>query len=197
MKRRRLTQLRQEIRDCRRCDLLSDQRVLPSGGVESTVMVIGQAPGKRELVTSKPFSGPAGARLFEWLARIGIGEEDFRHIAYITAIAKCYPGHQPGRKTDKPPTSLQAKNCFPFLEREIKILRPKLLIPIGRLALKEVLGSYKLVDVVGRKFKKEIFGHGCTIVPLPHPSGANPWNFRNSKYLDKALELLQEELQNG
>lgn len=197
VKRRKLVELHQEISNCRRCDFLRGQKVLPSGEAESRVMVVGQAPGKRELITSEPFSGPAGARLFKWLARIGFKEEDFRRIAYITATVKCYPGQVPGRKIDRSPSVAEIKNCRSFLEREIKILRPRIIIPIGRLAVNELIGHRRLEEVVGKKLIQEVFGHLCTIVPLPHPSGANPWTFRNSELLDRALWLLKEEILNG
>ncbi len=197
VKERRLTELYQEIRECRRCDLPQSQKVLPSGGIESRVMVIGQAPGKRELVTCLPFSGPAGARFFEWFAGFGITETNLRRIAYITATVKCYPGHVAGRMIDKAPSSSQVRNCFSFLEKELKILRPRLLVPIGKLAIARIIGERKLSEAVGKKFREDVLGHLCTVVPLPHPSGANPWNFRNPDLLRQALSLLREEIAGG
>lgn len=194
VKKSKLIELHQEIMNCRKCHLAVEQKMLPSGGQESRIMVIGQAPGKQELVTCKPFSGPAGERLFQWFAGIGIQEVYFRRVAYITATVKCHPGHLPGRKVDKAPPDSQTKNCAPFLERELKILKPSLLIPVGRLAVNMIVGERRLVEVVGKKIKKEVFGHLCTVVSLPHPSRANPWSFRNSKSLDQALSLIGEEI---
>jgi len=194
VRKKRLTELLGEIRNCQKCGIPRTQKVLPSGGADSEVMVIGQSPGKRELVTSEPFSGPAGARLFRWFAGIGIDEADLRSVAYITAVMKCYPGHVPGRKIDKSPAPSQTRNCAPFLERELRIVRPRLLVPVGRLAVNATVGERRLVRVVGKRLKQQIFGHSCTVVSLPHPSGANPWSFRNPKQLDRALSLLREEM---
>jgi uracil-DNA glycosylase family 4 len=197
VKTKELVKLNQEMRDCRRCDFLTGERILPAGGVRSDVMLIGQAPGKRELLTRQPFSGPAGSRLFEWFTRIGIPEEDLRGTAYITAVVKCYPGHLPGRKLDRPPSPPQIRNCACFIEREIRIVRPRLLIPIGSLAVRQTIGRRKLVETIGNRFRAQVFGHLCTVVPLPHPSGANPWVFKHPECLDRALLLLKDELRNG
>ena len=196
-KKTKLAMLHQQIRDCRRCDFLTEEKVLPSGGGRSGVMLIGQAPGKRELLTSQPFSGPAGKRLFEWFARIGIPEEAVRSTTYVTAVVKCYPGHLPGRSLDRTPSRLQVENCVSFLKRELQILRPRLVIPIGSLALRETVGKRKLVETIGTRLRTRVFGHLCTAVPLPHPSGANAWVFKNPACLDRALSLLEDEFRNG
>ena len=197
IKEEKLAALRHDVQTCDRCDFTKEGRVLPSGAAKSRIMVIGQAPGKHEIVTSKPFSGAAGRRLFDWFAQIGVEEDAIRNLAYITATVKCYPGRLPQRKTDNCPSSIQIRHCTPFLEREIKIVRPQLLIPVGRLAVHQVIGPARLSEVVGGRFRRSVFDHFCTIVPLPHPSGANPWSFKNPERLHRALSLLKEELAGG
>jgi uracil-DNA glycosylase len=86
------------------------------------------------------------------------------------------------------------KNCAGFLIREIRLFRPDLILPVGRAAIDSILGETKLADVVGKKFRRPVFGHLCVVIPLPHPSGASPWVYRNPRLHEKALALLRTEL---
>jgi len=167
-----LTKLHEEMRRCRRC-LKAGRPITPgaifSGPATATVMVVGQAPGVREGKTGLPFSGPAGKRLFSWLAKAGF-EEEFRAAQYITAITKCYPGK--GRSHgDRVPKAEERKLCAPFLARELDIVRPQLIIPVGRVAINRFLGKGKLADLIGVVFERD----GRLLLPLPHPSGVNLW----------------------
>ena len=157
-------------------------------------MVVGQAPGVREKETGLPFSGLAGKRLFSWLAKAGFEEEEFRAMQYITAITKCYPGKGRSRG-DRVPKAEERKLCAPFLVRELNLVQPELIIPVGRVAIDHFLGKGKLADLIGDVFERD----GRLVLPLPHPSGANLWlNRPKSQALIRAalgrLRQLKKEM---
>ena len=179
----------------RKCHLCSEAgypitpRAIFSGSATARIMVVGQAPGGREVEHGLPFSGPAGKRLFSWLAQAGFEEGAFRHDQYITAITKCYPGKGKSRG-DRVPTAAERALCLPFLASELELVRPKLIIPVGGVAIRYFLGHIKLDEAVGQIYEK----NGRAIIPLPHPSGANIWLNRSASkdLLQKALLLLKE-----
>jgi uracil-DNA glycosylase len=170
-----LAALHCQMRACRRC-LEEGHLITPgavfSGIVTAEVMVVGQAPGITEVEAGRPFNGSSGRRLFEWLAETGWQEIEFRATQYMTAITKCYPGRGRGGKGDRVPKRSEQKLCAPFLDQELAFVRPKIILPVGGLAIRRFLGAVPLVEVVGRALPGE---DGQWIVPLPHPSGANLW----------------------
>lgn len=158
----------------------------------ATFMTIGQAPGRHEAeVTHRPFSGPAGRRLFRWLAAAGFDEAEFRTTQAMVAITRCYPGPHPAGRGDRVPTRAEQALCAPWLEAELKLVRPAVLIPIGGLAIARFLGDEEtMTDLIGRRFERD----GRIVVPLPHPSGASQWfnTPENKMRLARALEILTE-----
>ena len=189
-----LRALHAEMRACRKCREAGFPTVpgaIFSGDASARIMLIGQAPGKVEAFgTKKPFSGPAGKRLMRWLAEAGWTEEEFRREAYISAVTKCFPG--PGRngRGDRAPSARERELCRPFLERELAIVDPEVVIPVGRLAIVHFLGnSVRLADVVGRSFQVD----GRLVVPLPHPSGASAWanSAANQEKIHEAIAILR------
>jgi len=183
------------MQSCRRC-LDAGYPIAPgavfSGPAAAGVMIVGQAPGVTETQIGRPFNGQSGRRLFRWLAQAGWEETEFRATQYITAVTKCYPGKTSGGKGkgDRVPTRAEQKLCAPFLERELALVRPRLLIPVGGLAIRRFLGSVKLAQVVGQAIQGEA---DCWIVPLPHPSGASLWLNRpeNQERVTQALAHLR------
>ena len=167
--------LHNEMRACRRC-LEAGFSITPgaifSGPASARVMIVGQAPGVTEVEAQRPFNASSGRRLFQWLAEAGWDEDDFRATQYMTAITKCYPGKAPSGKGDRTPSRAEQKLCAPFLERELALVQPEIIIPVGGLAIGRFLGKAKLVDVVGTAVQD---AQGRWIVPLPHPSGASLW----------------------
>ncbi|MDH5187016.1 MAG: uracil-DNA glycosylase [candidate division WOR-3 bacterium] len=185
--------LTQQMKRCEKCkDLPKDSHAVFAGKFGNRIIVIGQAPGKQELKHDKPFCGPAGKRLFKWLAEIDIGEEEFRNAAYFTQMMKCYPDSTD--RGDLKPNPKQLLTCASYLEEEFKLLRPELVIPVGKLAIEKLLGKIRLEEVVGKKFFKKVLGELRTIIPLPHPSGASPWSFKNEnqKRIVKAIKILEK-----
>ncbi len=168
--------LQAEMRACQKCldaGYHITQGAIFSGPASARVMIIGQAPGVTECQFKRPFNGTSGTRLFQWLAEAGWEENEFRARQYMTAVTKCYPGKDQGGKGDRVPSRAEQKLCRPFLDREVALVAPEVIVPVGRLAIELFYGRRtKLVDVVGTR-KQD--GRGHQIVPLPHPSGASLW----------------------
>lgn len=161
--------------------------------IASRVVLIGQAPGPREGSFGRPFAWTAGKTLFRWFEQeVGIDEATFRERIYITAIARCFPGKAKGGG-DRRPDRDEIARCGRFVARELKALTPRLIIPVGTLAIAGVLGHEpKLVEVIGQKFRAEMHGTEADVIALPHPSGASSWPKiePGKSLLAKALTLL-------
>jgi uracil-DNA glycosylase len=104
-----------------------------------------------------------------------MSEEAFRDRVYMAAVCRCFPGKNP-KGGDRVPERDEVENCSRWLQREIEILGPRLLVPVGKLAISQVLQFDKLSDVVGRVHRIELHGHSMDAIPLPHPSGASTWH---------------------
>jgi uracil-DNA glycosylase len=161
---------------CRRCTF-DDPAVLPviSSAREPLAMLVGQAPGKTEVVDRRPFAGRAGRTLFRWFASIGIDEQVARRRIYIAAITRCFPGSSPSGRGDRLPSPSQVANCSAWLEAEIEMIRPAVIIPVGRLAIERFLGNGLLADLIGRAHRLGDLPDTPVAIPLPHPSGASSW----------------------
>lgn len=199
MSKRRLPTLldahRTALAACRQCGH-DDVRVLPilSEARRPRAMLVGQAPGKSELTDRRAFTGRAGRTLFRWLERAGLDEAAFRREVYIAAITRCYPGPSPSGRGDRVPSPEEQARCAPWLDAELDLIRPAVIIPVGRLAIDRFLGREPLDRLVGRVHASVVRGRPTSIVPLPHPSGASSW-FNvpaNRALLDRAIEHLRQ-----
>ena len=122
------------LMQCRRCPRMQSTPV-SGGAIVSGVMLIGQAPGPREPVLQKPFAHTAGRTLFQWFEKFcGLAESTVRSTVYFAAVCRCFPGKSSGG-TDRVPAPDEIRNCSSWMNDEIKILRPRLIIPVGRLAI--------------------------------------------------------------
>lgn len=191
----RFDALQTEMRACRRC-LEADHWVQPpavtQGVVSARMMTIGQAPGITEVEAGRPFNAGSGKRLFEWLGEAGIEEDWFRTTQYMTSVTKCYPGRANGGSGDRVPSRAEQGLCRPFLDEEIALVRPEVVIPIGRLAIGLFYPkSLKLTEIIGTQKQTE---GGAWVVPLPHSSGASRWHqgAENRALIDKAIGLIKE-----
>lgn len=195
-----LEALQADLRECRRCaeagyDIQS--RSVFSGADSARVMIVGQAPGVSEVDVRLPFYGDAGRRLFRWLDRAGWDEKTFRARHYITSVTKCFPGTNPNGTGDRVPSAGERKLCRPWLEGEIRLVNPALIVPVGTLAIGVFFEKgTRLSDVIG---ERRTDGEGRIIVPLPHPSGASRWfnDPKNVGLLEQAiwhLRTLRAEL---
>jgi len=190
-----LNDLRVQLSTCRRCTdagYFIGSTPISTLNAGADFMTVGQAPGRHEAdVTHLPFSGPAGKRLFRWLAQAGFDEAAFRATQAMVAITRCYPGPHPNGRGDRVPSRAEQVLCAPWLEAELALIRPRVLIPIGGLAIGRFLGNdTTMTALIGQRFERD----GRIVVPLPHPSGASQWfNVpENKKRLARALEILAE-----
>lgn len=182
---------------CRACGLGAEVMPIVSRAERPTLMLVGQAPGKVEAAGGKPFAGRAGKTLFRWLERAGIDEETFRHRVYIAAITRCYPGPSASGRGDRVPSLVEQDACSEWLDAELRIIRPTLVIPVGRLAITKFLPNVPLDQLIGR-VHDIAHRHGKTrAIPLPHPSGASSWIHEGNhpQLLDSAIRLIGEELE--
>ncbi len=173
----RLSTLRKHQRSlagCERCPKMHGPAVL-GDPVLSKVLLLGQAPGFKEIEVHKPFAWTAGKTMFGWFASIGLDEESFRHGVYMAAVCRCFPGKNP-KGGDRVPEPEEIANCASWLESEVKLLEPELVIPVGKLAIGQLMPVEKLKDIVGQKYRLELHGVRTDVIPLPHPSGASTWH---------------------
>lgn len=164
----------QSLRKCRRCVNMVPP-VVTGQAVASKVLLVGQAPGDKEGLMGKPFAWTAGKTLFKWFASIGLEQEAFRKRVYMAAVCRCFPGENP-KGGDRVPTDEEIQNCAGWLDAEIELLRPRLIIPVGKLAIEQFMEVDRLVDVIGHEFELEENGRRIDVIPLPHPSGASTWH---------------------
>ncbi|MGI8930253.1 MAG: uracil-DNA glycosylase [Candidatus Limnocylindria bacterium] len=154
-----------------------DEGAVPvlSGDGSERALLIGQAPGWREIETGVPFAWDAGKRLCGWLGAAGIGVDDFRSRWYVTSIGKCYPGRAPGSSVDKPPSRTDIERWTPYLREEIRMVSPRLVLLVGGLAHRFAFGAAARLDrLVGRELTWD-GAPGASVLCLPHPSGASTW----------------------
>lgn len=176
---RRVAKLRavqRELDACRACPNMIGP-VVHGPPLLSRIFLVGQAPGPREGSFGRPFAWTAGKTLFRWFHdALGVDEATFREKVYMAAVARCFPGKATGGG-DRKPDLEEIARCRTFLEREVQILQPDLVIPVGTLAIAQVLGrAVPLAEVVGQTMRLPYHGVDVDVVPLPHPSGASTWH---------------------
>ncbi len=120
--------------------------------------------------------------MFKWLGSVtGCDEDELREQIYFSAVLRCFPGKAKSGSGDREPTDQEIENCRPHLKAEVEALRPKLILAVGKVAIREVLRhidhrkSTPLSEVVGRKIRTTFHGHTVDVIPLPHPSGVSRW----------------------
>ena len=149
--------------------------VVSGGPVLSKVLLVGQAPGDKEPKLGRPFAWTAGKTLFRWFeTSCGFDERTFRASIYMAAVCRCFPGKKP-TGGDRVPTREEIFHCAGWLEAEFRILRPDVVIPVGKLAIEQFVPCPSLAQVIGRQVRIRFAGHEADLIPLPHPSGASPW----------------------
>jgi len=176
-----------KLKRCRRCSDMHRPVVIGTP-VMSQILLVGQAPGHKEIEICKPFAWTAGKTLFKWFASIGLEEEEFRERVYMAAVCRCFPGKNP-KGGDRVPSPEEIENCASWLTDEIRLLSPKLILPVGKLAISRFMSVAKLDEIVGKKYSLVLQDVKADIIPLPHPSGASTWHRTEPgvKLLHKAL----------
>jgi len=173
----RLRVLHQEIQACRACPRMMGTPV-HGPAIRSQVFLLGQAPGPHEAGLGRPFAYTAGKTLFRWFEEAsGVDEQTFRAHVYMAAVARCFPGKAGrGGGGDRVPDAEEIARCSRHLLGELDLLRPRLILAVGKLAISQVLGSERfgrtalLNDVVGKEFQVEFHGHSAdAIAPSKRP----------------------------
>lgn len=190
-----LDRLQRQVAGCRRCVEAGWLAAAnPVGGARGRVtdrlMLIGQAPGRLSVERGLPFGGPGGKILEQWLTRAGFPPGFLRTGVYLTALTRCFPGKVPGGKGDRAPSPEEIALCHPYLEAELALVDPALVLLVGGLAIRTLLGLGPLEARVG-----QIFPHkGRRWLPLPHPSGVSRWLNapEHQALLEQALDLLAQ-----
>jgi uracil-DNA glycosylase family 4 len=159
------------------------------GHVGQLAYIFGQAPGVVEGEERRPWRGRAGQTLRRWLA---LDEDAFYATFYCASVTRCYPGRAPAGGGDRTPTAREQELCSFWREWELRLLRPRLIVPVGGLAIRHVLGLTSLNESIGGRFELD----EAAAVPLPHPSGVSRWLNApaNQSRLEHALALIREEL---
>jgi uracil-DNA glycosylase len=190
---RSVASLQRDNRVCRACaeegfPLESLPIVQPYRGQRA--FVFGQAPGVVEGQERLPWRGRAGRTLRRWLEQ---DEDEFYATFYCASVTRCYPGRAPSGRGDRTPAPREQELCSFWREWELKLIRPQLIVPVGGLAIRAVLGiRSSLADCIGRTYEHD----GAVTVPLPHPSGASSWlnSPANRELTARAAALVREEI---
>jgi uracil-DNA glycosylase len=161
------------LRACTRCSQMQRPPIVGSA-VRSKVLLVGQAPGDKEPALGRPFAWTAGKQLFKWFLPLGLNEAQFRARIYIAAVCRCFPGKNP-KGGDRVPSPDEVQNCRPWLDREIELLRPALILPVGRVAIEQFLPARPLVEQIGILQVVTRAARRIDVIALPHPSGASTW----------------------
>ena len=148
--------------------------------------MFGQAPGIVEGAERRPWRGRAGQTLRRWLE---LDEAEFYETFYCASATRCYPGK--AARGDRTPTIAEQKLCSSWWQEELRLLRPRLIVSVGGLAARWLLGETSL-ECIGSRFELD----SAVAIPLPHPSGASGWlNLpANRERLARAIALVREEL---
>lgn len=183
---------RAALSDCKKCPEMIGP-VVSGSPVLSKILLIGQAPGDKEGGFGKPFAWTAGKTMFKWFERIGLDEQAFRQRVYMAAVCRCFPGKNP-KGGDRVPSPAEISHCAGWLQAEMDLLKPDLILPVGKLAIAQLMPVKKLNDVIGQLHPVTFHGHRTKAIPLPHPSGASTWHRTEAglALLEAALMILQQ-----
>ncbi len=189
---RSLASLQRDNRVCRACaeagyPLESLPIVQPYTGQRA--YVFGQAPGAQEGIERLPWRGRAGRTLRRWLE---LDEDEFYATFYCASVTRCYPGKASSGRGDRTPTPREQELCAFWRDWELELIRPLLIVPVGGLAARRLLGLKTVSECIGRRYEHD----GAAAIPLPHPSGASSWlnDPRNRKRVANAVKLIRAEL---
>lgn len=189
---RSLASLQRDLRVCRACieagyDL--ESRPVFNEHLGQRAYMYGQAPGVVEGQERRPWRGRAGKTLRRWLE---LEEDEFYRTFYCASVTRCYPGRAPSGRGDRAPTPREQELCSFWKDWELELLRPSLIVPVGGLAIRRLLGITGLADCIGRRYVLD----GAAVVPLPHPSGASSWlnSPENRELTLRAAAQVREEL---
>lgn len=164
-----LDALKQEVLNCKKCPLGNSRlnAVFGVGDPYTNIMFIGEGPGFQEDHKGEPFVGRAGALLDKIIAAMGFS----RQTVYIANIVKCHPMKNPSnpelKTNDRPPTQDEMQACKPYLDKQIEIIAPKVIVTLGSSSTKALLQTEETISSLRGKFKEY---HGIKLMPTYHPA---------------------------
>jgi uracil-DNA glycosylase family 4 len=186
-----IASLQERIRACRLCQehgYIPVAHPIVSGRASDRILVIGQAPGHRSIKNNLPFSGPGGRILQKWLEQAGLPPRYLHEHTYLSSLTRCDPGPNPRGNGDRRPSPTEVALCRPYLETEIRLLRPKVVLLVGTMAIEAFFGKVRLEEIIGTFEERD----GMLLLPLPHPSGVSRWlnDPAHQQLHEKALTIL-------
>jgi len=189
---RSVASLQRDLARCRACTEAGfplESLPVRAPFAEQRAYMYGQAPGIIEGEERLPWRGRAGQTLRRWL---DMDEETFYASFFCASVTRCYPGRAASGRGDRAPTPREQELCAFWHRWELELLRPKLVVAVGGLAIRALLGRPSLTECIGERYELD----GVPVIPLPHPSGASSWPNMpgNRARLDRALELVRREL---
>jgi uracil-DNA glycosylase len=186
-----LAVLQQRILSCQLCQghgYIPIAHPIVSGRVDDHLFVIGQAPGHRSVTQNKPFSGPGGRILQKWLEQAGFPPGYLHEHTYLSSLTRCDPGKNPRGNGDRRPSPAEVALCLPYLEAELRIVRPQVVLLVGTMAIETFFARGTLEGIIGTYLERD----GMLFLALPHPSGVSRWlnDPAHQQLLQKALTIL-------
>jgi uracil-DNA glycosylase len=191
-RRRTISSLQRENGGCRLC-LEAGYRIeswpVVEGRAGQKAYLLGQAPGVVEGMERRPWRGRAGLTLRRWLE---LDEDAFYDTFYCAAVTRCYPGKALSGRGDRTPNAVERELCSAWRTQELRLLDPDLIVTVGGMALRSLLGVDPLTGAIGKSYELD----GAVVIPLPHPSGASGWlnDPQNTARLGKALTHVRREV---
>lgn len=188
----KIAEFEHDVRNCANCALRAGCRqVVPGeGNYKSEIMLIGEGPGQKEDELGRPFVGAAGKFLDEMLASVKLKREE----VYIANVVKCRP------PANRDPLPEETEACWPWLETQIKLINPKLIVTLGRHSMERFLPGQKISQIHGRAMRREIPGLGRRVVlALYHPAaalyngGMRQTLIRDFRKVPRVLELIMSD----
>ncbi len=185
--------LQQRILSCRLCQehgYIPVAHPIVSGRTNDRILVIGQAPGHRSVTNNRPFSGPGGLILQKWLEQAGFPPGYLHEHTYLSSLTRCDPGKNPRGNGDRRPSPPEVALCRPYLEAELRIVQPKVVLLVGTMAIETFFARGTLEGIIGTYQEHDTM----FFLPLPHPSGVSRWlnDPAHQQLLQKALTILAD-----
>ncbi len=185
-----LEKIKEEVLNCKRCSLAETRNypVIGEGSHRAKIMFIGEAPGVQEDKTGRPFCGAAGKILDELLESVNLKRKEI----YICNILKCRP---PNNRDPKPE---EIESCVPYLEKQIELIAPQVICPLGRYSMQFLMEKFGLKEEIqliskihGKVFEVKNLFQSVKLIPLYHPAVAT-YNPNMKEILKKDFKVLEK-----
>ena len=160
-----------EVLACRKCPNMIGPVVTHHPLVANVAIWPDKRRVRARASSASPSPGRPAKRSSAGLKPLGWMKRPFAPSRLSARVCRCFPGKAKGGRRPGSRRPDEIKACAGWMEREIQIMRPELIIPVGRLAIEQFLPKAPLAELIGKPFRATIFGHACDVLALPHPSG--------------------------